>query len=316
MFQLGFFALFMLAPVLDIFRYDLTAGHFIVFGQTGTLGLEALTDTPHAALQAAWNISTRILLPVLLVVGVFAFLAWRYGRLYCGWLCPHYLAVESLNGLMRRAGAKPSVWEPSRLPEMRADGHIKPTRRIFWPLVLITAAGFAFSWALVFLTYLLPPERVYAHLLSFGFTRNEGLFLGVATAVLLIEFLFARHLFCRYGCAVGLLQSIVWMANRRALLVAFERPRARACGSCPAHCEAACPMRLKPRQYKYKLLTCTQCGQCLNACEAVQEQRAETEHIVQQPLLRWVRGERADEQTRVLPTSAGQAAPRLERNTG
>jgi ferredoxin-type protein NapH len=31
--------------------------------------------------------------------------------------------------------------------------------------------------------------------------------------VFTLEFALARHLFCRFGCAVGLFQSLAWMAN-------------------------------------------------------------------------------------------------------
>ncbi len=54
--------------------------------------------------------------------------------------------------------------------------------------------------------------------------------------MLLIELLLARHLFCRYGCAVGLFQSLAWMANRRAMVVGFDRSRAAACAACSAAC--------------------------------------------------------------------------------
>jgi hypothetical protein len=36
-----------------------------------------------------------------------------------------------------------------------------------------------------------------------------------ATTVLSLEFLFARHLFCRFGCAIGIFQSFAWMTNKR-----------------------------------------------------------------------------------------------------
>ena len=35
-------------------------------------------------------------------------------------------------------------------------------------------------------------------------------------------------------------------------------------------CEHACPMRLKPRSTKRHMFTCTQCMQCIEACENVQ----------------------------------------------
>ncbi|MEZ5575407.1 MAG: hypothetical protein R3F44_07065 [Candidatus Competibacteraceae bacterium] len=53
------------------------------------------------------------------------------------------------------------------------------------------------------LSYLLPPTEVYGNLFSLSPTRNQALFIGVATGVLFIEFTLARHLFCRYGCAGG-----------------------------------------------------------------------------------------------------------------
>ncbi len=40
-FQAGFFTLFVLAPPLDLFRFDLTQNHFFFLGQHWTLGLDA-----------------------------------------------------------------------------------------------------------------------------------------------------------------------------------------------------------------------------------------------------------------------------------
>lgn len=90
-------------------------------------------------------------------------------------------------------------------------------------------------------------------------------FITAATTVLTLEFLFARHLFCRYACAIGLFQSFAWIANRKAMVVGFERPRLTDCADClgghgPA-CDAVCPMRLKPRNVKRWMFACTQCGQ-------------------------------------------------------
>jgi ferredoxin-type protein NapH len=110
--------------------------------------------------------------------------------------------------------------------------------------------GFAFLWALVLLTYLLPPAEIYGNLISGTLTRNQTIFLTAATLVLTIEFLLARHLFCRFGCAVGLFQSLAWMANDRAMVVGFDTRRAAACQDCNNACDNACPMRLKPRTLK------------------------------------------------------------------
>jgi polyferredoxin len=196
---------------------------------------------------------------------------------YCGWLCPHFSVVETINNLMRRAFGKPTLWE-------RASG-ARDLR--LTPVVLVAVFGFAFLWALTLLTYLLPPREIYHNLLSASLTRNQAIFLTAATAVFTLEFLLARHLFCRFGCAVGVFQSFVWMANKRALVVGFERDRAVACVACEATCDVACPMRLKPRTIKRMKFACTQCGQCLNACETAQRDNP------QGSLLRWVAREAA-----------------------
>jgi polyferredoxin len=52
---------------------------------------------------------------------------------------------------------------------------------------------------------------------------GEVWLLIAGTVAFSLELLFARHLFCRYGCSVGILQSLAWMSNRRALVVGTER---------------------------------------------------------------------------------------------
>jgi len=264
----GFFALFLLAPPLDLFRYDLTRGHFVLLGQAWTLGIDA-----GSALPASLNLILRGLLPVIALVGIGLWVAWRYGRLYCGWLCPHFSVVEIVNALMRRATGKLSLWEREALPTRQSDGTRIEPRAAWWVAVAVAVTGFALLWAVTLLTYLLPPAEVWGNLVHGTLTRNQALFLGVASALLVIEFTLARHLFCRYGCAVGLFQSLVWMGNPRALALGFDRRHATVCADCDASCEHACPMRLQPRRIKRRMFTCTQCQQCIQACDRVNAPR-------------------------------------------
>ena len=215
-FQVGFFSLFVLAPVLDILRLDLTQGHFILLGWDWTLGLDGFIAGEDGPGTAALNLVVRGFLPILLVGGGLLWTAWRFGRLYCGWLCPHFSVVELINGLMRRASGRPSLWERRPLPQERPDGTRLSPNPWYWLPTLTAVLGFAFLWAVVLLTYLLPPTEVYGNLVQGTPTRNQTIFLSAATLALTIEFLLARHLFCRFGCAVGLFQSLAWMANDRA----------------------------------------------------------------------------------------------------
>ncbi len=285
--RIAFFALFVLAPPLDILRLDLNLGHFILFGHDWTLGIDDFIAGRIDSDEMIVGLVLRGFMPLALLAGGLIWVAWRWGRLYCGWLCPHFSVVETINGLMLRASGKPSLWERRPLPSRRADGSQWTPDRRWWVPTWLAIGLFSFLWALTLLTYLLPPREIYANLLHGALTRNQFVFLAAATVAFSIEFTFARHLFCRFGCAVGVFQSLAWMANPRAMVVGFDTTRARACQQCNNACDNACPMRLKPRGLKRGMFSCTQCGQCLSACTEVQRphQRA--------PLLEWVDGERA-----------------------
>lgn len=282
--QTGFFALFLLAPPLDIFRYDLTLGHFILFGHSWTLQLDSLQASNSSA---AFHVLFLGLLPIFSAAVIFLFIAWRWGRLYCGWFCPHFSVVEMINKLMIRASGKPSIWEKHKLPQQQSDGCIIQPQAKYWPLTLLAVLLFAVTWSVSLLTYLLPPFEIYHNLLNGELTRNQALFISIASTAFCIEFLLARHLFCRFGCAVGLFQSLAWMANRKAMVVNFDRSRARACKSCNNACDNACPMRLQPRTIKRKMFTCTECGECISACTRVQQLNSDSS------LLDWVQGDEA-----------------------
>ena len=285
--QMVFFLIFILAPPLDLFRFDLTQSHFVVLGATWSLGLDAVISGEVGATQAFTGFFIRGLLPLAFLVGLFIWVSWRYGRLYCGWLCPHFSVVEWINGLMRRATGKSSLWDRKKSPETRADGQSRPVNRLYWLALIASVLVFSFTWALVLLTYLLPPVMIYNNLIQGTLTFNQSLFLSVGTVIFALEFMFARHLFCRFGCAVGVFQSLVWMGNRKAMVVGFDRKRSDVCKDCQVACEHECPMRLKPRSIKRKMFTCTECGRCLSACEQVQEGLTNG----RPPLLQWVQDE-------------------------
>lgn len=266
--QLGFFALFLSAPALNLLRFDLTETQLWVLGFKWSLGIDAFVRGETTATQTALSIILRGMLPVLLLVGGFMTVAYKYGRLYCGWLCPHFSLVETLNDLLHRATGRLSLWD--RQPTPRGG---RQPQRLWWPLFVLSCAFFGFLWAITLLTYLLPPAQVWGNLLQGTLTPNQARFIVVGSLVFTAEFLLARHLFCRFGCAVGLFQSLAWMANPKGLVVAFDRERARDCRNCStdmapggAGCDHACPMRLTPRSIKRLMFACVQCGQCISEC--------------------------------------------------
>jgi polyferredoxin len=221
-FQLGFFALFLLAPALNLLRFDLHEAQLWVLGQRWSLGIDAFRAGEISANQAAIQIFVRAFLPAIVLIAAFLGVAWKYGRLYCGWLCPHFTLVETLNTALHRACGKLSIWDQHRT---RRAG-VQPSAR-WWPVFFTLCAVFGFLWAITLLTYLLPPAEIWGGLFSGTLTPNQARFLGAGSLIFTLEFAFARHLFCRFGCAVGLFQSLVWMANPKGGGGLRPRPRAR-----------------------------------------------------------------------------------------
>jgi len=292
-FQLGFMALFLLAPALNLLRFDLHEAQLWVLGQRWSLGIAAFQQGQATAADTALAILLRGFLPAIVLVVGFLAVAYRYGRLYCGWLCPHFSLVEGLNSLLHRAIGKLSLWDRHRTPRAgrTPDGR-------WWPVFGLSCAIAGFAWAITLLTYLLPPAEIWDGLLHGTLTGNQARFLAIGSTVFTLEFAFARHLFCRFGCAVGLFQSLAWMANPKGMVVAFAREQARDCKTCGtvlldglrpssptgSACDHACPMRLHPRNIKRMMFSCVQCGQCLSACDASQGAQGRP------PLLEWAVG--------------------------
>ena len=301
LFQLGFYLLFILAPVFNLFRVDLIADHAWLFGFEWRLGLDGFQGRGANGALAGLNIFLRLIIPVFAMAGLLVFASWKWGRLFCGWLCPHFPMVEWINNLVIRASGKASIWDADALPAIGRDGKRRQTDWRWWLAAILASVGVAFCWAVVLLTYVLPPAEIYGNLLHARLTSNQTVFISIVTTVLALDFLFARHLFCRYLCSVGLFQSLAWMKNPKGLVVGCDRPRAAACSDClpnrESACNAVCPMRLKPRSIKRHMFTCTQCALCLEACADSQQNNP------QGPLLHWVAGEAARQ------NEAGFSAP-------
>jgi polyferredoxin len=278
--QAGFFLLFVLAPALNLLRFDVYETQLWFLGMRWSLGIDAFVHGQITATQAGLSIVLRAFLPAIVFIVVFMGIAYRYGRLYCGWLCPHFSAVETLNNLLHRACGKLSLWDRGTTPR----ANVQPNAR-WWPLFSLSCAIIGFLWAITLLTYLLPPAVIWGGLVHNTLTPNQARFIGIGGLVFTAEFAFARHLFCRFGCAVGLFQSLAWMANPRGMVVSFDRARARDCKTCDqprgSACDNACPMRLNPRNIKRMMFSCVQCGQCLTACDTSQQAQD------REPTLEW-----------------------------
>lgn len=189
-----------------------------------------------------------LVLPVVLAALAFLATARTFGRVHCGYSCVYGFLAESGERLMRWAGDRPA-------------------RRLAVRLGIALAGPLA-AFPIVSL-----------------FTTPRGLLHGLATGnpVIVVPYAvlsviaalmgaFVRLRFCRYVCGVGLVQSVAWSTNAKALEVGFHAAPAadhggmRDCTGCHG-CRDVCPIGFDPRQPKRFMLACFQCGLCVERCE-------------------------------------------------
>jgi hypothetical protein len=247
-------------PLSGLLRVDLPhlrilfAGHAWPPLTTAALPAEALARGAAPRWDILLPAIAGTVLPVLAFVVAFVLLARRFGRVHCGFTCVYGALAEHGERLFRWARA-PGPGRAGRLA-------------LAWALVLAAAPAVAF----VILAIFLGPAGVAA-----GVAAANPVVLapfGVLTAIAAAMGGFVRLRFCRYVCGVGLIQTVSWVTNPKALEMGFNpvaapdgsRGSMRDCTGCHG-CRDVCPIGFDPRAPKRTMLACFQCGLCLERCE-------------------------------------------------
>ncbi len=205
------------------------------------------------------------------VIGVVSFI---WGRLFCGWVCPH-------NTLTEWTRAFRAVFGRDAYPRwMQALFKKAPALKVMFNLsslplaVVITAV-----LSVVLSTYIVPLDWILAQ--YGGFKPHVALVFGHFLFVLIGMFLlYAGHDFCRNACPYGMAQSMSAYQEGRWQPMEIEyAPLASIeddCNTCTG-CQTACPVDLDPRYPENlkvgEFFGCFNCGECIDACKQVHDYR-------------------------------------------
>ena len=247
-------------PLSGLLRVDLPhlrvlfAGHAWPPLSAALLPSEALARNAVPRWDVIGPAIAGTVLPVLALVIAFVLISRRFGRIHCGFTCVYGALAEHGEHLFRWA-RKPGPGRTGRLVAA-------------WALVLAAAPAVAF----VIFSLFFGPQGL-AQALAAGDPVVLVPYL-VLTAIAAAMGGFVRLRFCRYVCGVGLIQSVSWVTNAKALEVGFHPTAApdgshgsmRDCTGCHG-CRDVCPIGFDPRAPKRTMLACFQCGLCLERCE-------------------------------------------------
>lgn len=219
---------------LSFFHGDLSAGE--LFGIT-------LTD-PLAFLQA--TVASHVFIASFLgsasLVAAFYFVAG--GRTFCGWICPVYLLTETGDKLRRLLGTG---------------------QRAF------TLSGIRWSLAATAVISLLAGIPFFEILSPIGITSRAIMFkawlpLLLVLAILIVEILVARRVWCRTLCPAGGFYSL--LGRFSPLRVGFVPHLCTHCGECTQACpvEEVLTPSLVDNEIQITSGDCTRCALCIDIC--------------------------------------------------
>ena len=241
---------FILIPIINRFRYSHVYGNFLAFHAFGIPFADPLAILQLSVKNLYLTIDNIIgaLLPLLL--------AFSLGTVFCSWMCPFGLLSELSQGLRKKIrGRKKKSWN---LP-----GQGFRFKITIFSLGFI--AFFIFSTTPILNQLSMPAW--YARFFQYYFGQDFiSLCFLFILALLTLEFVAGRRIWCKYVCPQSILISLVKQLNPKRMQVTFA---AEKCICKPGYerCEAACTLHLKPKSlFAGAELECSNCADCVVAC--------------------------------------------------
>ncbi|MDR0466214.1 MAG: 4Fe-4S binding protein [Deltaproteobacteria bacterium] len=249
--QLATILLFILLPWAN------AQGWTRIYGSLFALNIYGLPFAdPLSALQALLvdrHFAAQLWMGAALVM----LLAFVFGRVFCGWLCPYGLLSELVHVLRRRL--------PPLLPEGPAMRHAFGIRLALCVAGLVAACFAAFP---VLQRFSMPGELSLAPLRALDGWEACLAVLSPPGALSLAEGVGGVRLWCRFACPQSVCLSLAARRFPGAFGVTWS-PERCACPRDDRPCLRACSLGLDARRSGGPPRgECMQCAQCVNACAA------------------------------------------------
>jgi len=186
-------------------------------------------------------------IPITFFAGLFliTFLSWLFGRLFCGWVCPHNILTEATRSIRYLCRLD------DQEPVSKGIQRFRASVPMWMSLGIGSIAALAVPVVLSFLlaSWFVPMGQVVSMWQSgsphIALVGAQGLFSLVGLFLLL-----CGHRFCKTCCPYGMGQSIsAYQGGKfRPMEIQFVGPTSQAsdCGPCQA-CQTVCPVQIDPR---------------------------------------------------------------------
>ena len=194
-----------------------------------------------------------------------------FGRIWCGWACPHSVFLEQVFRPIERL-IEGDAQARKKLDRQPWDADKITKRAIKYGIFFIIAALIAH----LFLAYFISIPELYRWMTSSP-TEHWGafVFMAVATGIIYLNFSWFREQLCLVICPYGRLQSA--LIDDDSLIIGYDEgrgePRGPAkkegvgdCIDC-IRCVQVCPTGIDIRQGLQ--MECIGCANCIDACDTI-----------------------------------------------
>lgn len=183
-----------------------------------------------------------ILVFFLFVTFLFLYVTVTFGRIWCGWICPQSVMMETTS-FMDNLNKKSTL------------------NKIFKTILLFTFSAF---FAGILLLYFIPYEIFFKSLFTEHFSKPIFIALLILTVLLFLNFLLVRYRFCATVCPYSMLQSMLF--DKHTLAVWMIPETKDECINC-LKCVKVCSTNIDIREGQNS--ACINCAKCIDACSEV-----------------------------------------------
>jgi len=226
-------------------------GITVITGTLYSLAIDGIWITdPLSGFQmiiSSFSADSALLLSMLIPVA----LAFAFGRVFCGWMCPQNFISEIFDVIHDKLKIK-------RLFNPRLSA--KP-RYAIMILLLIAALLLGFPVA----NLISAPGIISVQITKYFYEGIVGIELALIGIIILSEMFLVRRCWCNYVCPVGSFLGL--FRFKKTMKVVYKEDKEHVCGGC-MECVTACQLGLNPMEGKIYPL-CHNCGDCIKACDKI-----------------------------------------------
>lgn len=253
-FQIGFILTLILVPIFDIFRIDVSSG-FIVLN------------------RQVWFSDFQLVFGFWLAMASSFIMLYSFvGTAFCGWACPQnsfsMLADKFTSKLL---GKRALIdWEKAKGVKIAAHKN----KLLNWIVLTLSIIGISMVISIIPMLYFVPAVDVWHFFTLQDTSENARSILWIYMVFVFIAFVnyaVVRQYVCRYMCIYRMWQYL--FKTRETLHIDYDETRKQDCEKCN-YCETQCMVGIDPKTTNM-FDSCTNCGACISACDAMHAKKGE-----------------------------------------